>query len=395
MTSKYLIIGATGAIGHAFAIALKNAGEHATLLVRDRRKAIALFGDTSGFTIVEGDVNDFALLKSVAEGVDFIFHGANASYEHWAKAMPLMTKSVIDAAEHAGATVIFPGNNYNYGQTEQPISEVTPFNPNTSLGKVRVGLERMLQRATYQGRIRTIVVRMAEIWGPNVTNKQFAPVFENALKGKAMPWLISTEPAQQLLYAPDAGRAMVALTQSGERNAFEVVNIGGTLVPSVQTWLEQIAEVAGVPAKITVLPKTMLSLLGRFIPVMREVASMSYKYETSVILKDAKFREAHPEFTQTPMNEAIAETLAWFKANGSDAPANSLARRKGRIDGVVRFIVDNVAIVVFPAALALIATQFPTLEGFLPYLAVAAGIYWTPGLHKLTNRVRRSFSRSV
>ncbi len=395
MTSKYLIIGATGAIGHAFAIALKNAGEHATLLVRDRRKAIALFGDTSGFTIVEGDVNDFALLKSVAEGVDFIFHGANASYEHWAKAMPLMTKTVIDAAEHAGATVIFPGNNYNYGQTEQPISEVTPFNPNTSLGKVRVDLERMLQRATDQGRIRTIVVRMAEIWGPNVTNKQFAPVFENALKGKAMPWLISTQPAQQLLYAPDAGRAMVALTQSGERNAYEVVNIGGTLVPSVQTWLEQIAEVAGVPAKITVLPKTMLSLLGRFIPVMREVASMSYKYETSVILKDAKFREAHPEFTQTPMNEAIAETLAWFKANGSDAPANSLARRKGRIDGVVRFFVDNVAIVIFPAALALIATQFPALEGFLPYLAVAAGIYWTPGLHKLTNRVRRSFSRSV
>ncbi len=40
MTSKYLIIGATGALGHAFAKALQDAGLHATLLVRDRRKAV-------------------------------------------------------------------------------------------------------------------------------------------------------------------------------------------------------------------------------------------------------------------------------------------------------------------------------------------------------------------
>lgn len=321
MPNKYLIIGATGAIGHAFAKALQDAGEKATLLVRDRKKAVASFGDTRGFIIVEGDVNDTVLLKSIAEGTEFIFHGANASYEHWATAMPVITQSVIEAAEHSGATVIFPGNNYNFGRTDQPISEITPFNPTAPLSKVRVDLEKMLQRATDQGRIRTLVIRMAEIWGPNVTNKQFAPVFENALKGKAMPWLISTEPAQQLLFAPDAGRAMVALTQDQDRNAYDVVNIGGTLVPSIQSWLEQIAEVAGSPAKISVIPKLMVSLLGRFIPLMREVASLSYKYETSVILNDAKFRAAHPDFQQTPMHKAIAETLAWFEANGADAPA--------------------------------------------------------------------------
>ncbi len=392
MTSKYLIIGATGAIGHAFAKALQDADEHATLLVRDRRKAIALFGDTRGLTIVEGDVNDTALLKTIAKDVKFIFHGANASYEHWANAMPVMTRNVIDAAEHSGATVIFPGNNYNYGPMDQPISEVTPFNPSTALGKVRVDLERMLQRASDQGRIRTLVVRMAEIWGPNVTNKQFAPVFENALRGKAMPWLISTEPEQQLLFAPDAGRAMVALTKRGDPKTYEVINIGGTIVSSVQSWLEQVANVAGTSAKISVVPKFAVSLLGRISPVMHEVASMSYKYETSVILNDHKFRTVLPDFEQTPMKEAIAETLAWFEVNGENTPAKSLARRKGRVDSAVRFAVDNLAIAIFPAILALMATQAPALEGLLPYLAVAAGIYWTPGLHRLTNRLRGSLS---
>ncbi|MEP3297063.1 MAG: NAD-dependent epimerase/dehydratase family protein [Pseudoruegeria sp.] len=319
MTSKYLIIGATGAIGHAFATALQDTGEKATLLVPDRKKATALFDDAAGFTIVEGNSNDIVLLKSAAEGAEYVFHGANVSYDRWVKEMPVMTRNVIDAAEQSGATVIFPGNNYNFGPIEQPISEFTPFNPSTSLGKVRVELERMLQRASDQGRIRTLVVRMAEVWGPNVTNKQFAPVFENAIKGKPMPWLISIEPAQQLLYAPDAGRAIVALIQRGEHKDYEVVNIGGTLVPSIQSWLEQIAEGAGTPAKIKVVPKFMASVLGLIFPVMREVASLSYKYETSVILNEAKFRAAFPGFAYTPMEDAIAETLAWFKANGSVA----------------------------------------------------------------------------
>ncbi len=91
--------------------------------------------------------------------------------------MPVMTRSIIEAAEQSGATLIFPGNNYNFGQIDQPITEITPFNPSAPLGKIRVDLEKMLQQATDQGRIRTLVVRVAEIWDPNVANKLFAPIF--------------------------------------------------------------------------------------------------------------------------------------------------------------------------------------------------------------------------
>ncbi len=128
---------------------------------------------------------------------------------------------------------------------------------------------------------------------------------------------------------------------------------------------------------------------------MREVASLSYKYETTVVLNDAKFKAEHPEFEQTPMKQAIGDTLAWFKAHGADNTANRKTRAKGKIDSAIRFVVDNIAIGIFPAILALIATQVTVLEGFLPYLAVAAGIYWTPGLHALTNRLRARFGRAA
>ncbi|MGR3291155.1 MAG: NmrA family NAD(P)-binding protein [Paracoccaceae bacterium] len=137
MTSKYLIIGATGALGNAFAKALQEANEPAILLVRNRRKAIKLFGDTTGFTLVEGDVNDTALLKEISKGVSFIFHGASVSYEHWATAMPVMTRNIIEAAEHSGATVIFPGNNYNFGKIDQPINE--PPRRSLTASRIRTG----------------------------------------------------------------------------------------------------------------------------------------------------------------------------------------------------------------------------------------------------------------
>ena len=318
MSSKFLIIGATGALGYSVTKAVQESGETATLLVRNRAVAVAKFGDLNGLTIVEGDVNDEQLLKELAAGTQFIFHGANVPYQNWAKAMPVMTRSVIAAAEHSGATIIFPGNNYNYGQIDQPINEITPFNPNTSLGKTRVELERMLQLASDQGRIRTLVVRLAELWGPNVTNKQFAPVFENAPKGKPLPWMIATNVPQQLLYSPDAGRAIVRLTGRQNTQAYEVFNIGGTRVASMDAWLKTVGDVAGKAAKISVIPKAMLSTLGLFIPLLRSVRSLAYKFETSIILNDDRFTAQFPDFRMTPMREAIRETLDWFAASGKN-----------------------------------------------------------------------------
>lgn len=207
--------------------------------------------------------------------------------------------------------------------------------------------------------------------------------------------MISADTPQQLLYAPDAARAIFAVTRRDDLKPYEVYNVGGTTVPTISSWLETITEVAGGAARISVTPKAMVRFLGLFIPVMREVASLAYKYETTVFLSDDKFKQAHPELHQTPMRVAIAETLEWFKQNGSGSDARRKATRRARVDSTVRFCVDNIAIAAFPAILLLLATQLPILEGFTLYLAVAAGIYWTPGLHSVTDRIRSFFGRKA
>ena len=392
MNTHYLVIGATGAIGFAFTQALLEADRKVTILVRDQRKALSLFGASQTLNIVKGDVYDSALLHRLASDADFIFHGANVPYEHWATAMPVITRRIIDAAEISCATVIFPGNNYNYGCTDESISEITPFDPCASLGSVRVQLERMLQQATDQGRIRTLVVRLAELWGPNVTNKMFAPVFENARRGKAMPWLVTDQVPQQLLFNRDAGQAIAALTLRKNRQAYEVFNMGGTLVPSINSWLKNIAAIAGHSARIFIVPKTMVNLLGLVSPSMKAIKSTIYKYEHTIALNDTKLAQVLPAVPSTPMNRAIEETLSWFAQNGQHSTLARTRRAGLRKQAIYRFAVDNVAIGLFPLVIALLGSQVAFIGSNAVLFGVVAGIYWTPGLHSL---VRRCFPRQL
>lgn len=186
----------------------------------------------------------------------------------------------------------------------------------------------------------------------------------------------------------DAGRAIVALTQLEDRPKYDVINIGGELVPSIEHWLKEIANIAGAKPAISITPKTMVKMLGRFIPVMREVASMSYKYEKTITLNDEKFRTRCPQFKFTSMDYAIKETLQWFQQHGTISSEARSNRRKARAAAIWAFAVDNIAIGLFPVAIGFAVAQIPAIQNAAIYIAVAAGIYWTPSLHKLANTVK-------
>lgn len=73
MNSKYLVIGATGAIGYGFTKALLDANKPTTILVRNKFKAIKLFGNHSSLNIVEGDIHDRSVLCALAQDAEYIF----------------------------------------------------------------------------------------------------------------------------------------------------------------------------------------------------------------------------------------------------------------------------------------------------------------------------------
>ncbi len=322
-----LILGATGSIGYAVTANLLARQWPVTILVRNRPKAETLFPNAPTLTIVEGDVQDTELLNRLAVDKQFIFHGINYPYNQWFGNMDTATQKIIDAASPSGATIFFPGNVYNFGNIKEPIRENSPANPCTRKGQLRVEIEAMLEQAAEAGKSRVLNVRLPDFWGPNVLNDGVRPVFENALNGTALPWLLTADIPHQSVYTNDAAELITRLMLrewdmkgNATSKPYEVWNYGGTTVPSVRSWFGQISDLAGNPLKVQVYSRFLISVLGLFMPTLREVKEMLYLYENTILLDDKKILTLFPDFRPTPMKQALTDTLTWFSEHQLKRP---------------------------------------------------------------------------
>jgi nucleoside-diphosphate-sugar epimerase len=319
MKTNILILGATGSIGYAVAERYLAAGTPITILVRNRAKAERLFPAGSPVEIVEGDVQDAALLKRLAADKSVIFHGINYLYQDWFGKMEPATQHIIDAAAPNQALIVFPGNVYDYGLPDGPITETTVPQPISRKGALRIELERMLQTAAEAETCRVLNVRLPDFWGPNVLNEGVRPLMQAALTGKPMPWLVNADIPHQLVYTRDAAEVIVRLTeraiaQRSTTRPYEVVNYGGETVPTMRGFLNKLARVAGTAAPVRVYAAWQVRLLGWFKPFVGEVVELLYLYRNSVVLDDAKLRRLLPDFRETPTDTAMTDTLNWFRA---------------------------------------------------------------------------------
>ena len=116
--------------------------------------------------VVEVDALDHAAVSEAAHGVDVVLHALNPTYQLWrTQALPL-AYSALTAAEKAGATLMFPGNLYNYGSVlPEVIDETTPMRPTSHKGRIRVAIEDRLQEAAEERGLRVIIVRAGDFFG--------------------------------------------------------------------------------------------------------------------------------------------------------------------------------------------------------------------------------------
>ena len=319
-----LILGATGSIGYAVATNLLARHLPVTILVRNRTKADALFPSQPTLTVVEGDAQDAALLTRLATDKTHIFHGVNYPYHQWFGNMDTVTQTIIDAAAVSKATIVLPGNVYNFGIATEPIREDSLPNPISRKGKLRVEIEAMLERAANAGTCRVLNVRLPDFWGPNVLNEGVKPIFVNALTGRAMPWLVTIDIPHQAVYTPDAAEIIVRLMLRDSAKPHEIWNYGGSTLPTMRLWFGQISAITGKPLKTRVYSRFIIRLLGVFMPVLREVKEMIYLYENTVLLDDHKARAAFPDFQPTPMNQALRETLRWYSKHELKQPVQAV-----------------------------------------------------------------------
>lgn len=311
-----LVIGATGGIGGAVAERLLAGGWRVRALNRDPQTA-ARTHDRPGLEWVKGDAMVETDVMAAADGASLVVHGANPpAYRNWAGLQEPMLNASIAAATAAGARLVFPGTVYNYGPDAFPsLTEASPQHPRTRKGAIRVRMEEALARASRENRLRVLIVRCGDFFGPKPGNNWLS----QGLVKPGKPLAAVTYPGPLSVphcwaYLPDVAETVVRLVDDeAGLGDFEVFHMKGQTLTGAEL-ITALEAVAGRKLAVSRLPWLAVRAVAPFNETMREMLEMRYLWETPVLLDNARLVERLGAEPHTAIADALRTALGGLGA---------------------------------------------------------------------------------
>lgn len=308
---KQVILG-TGQLGLAIMDELVGQGE-AVKLVNRSGKVNEVLPD--GVILETADLTDPAQVAAACEGAEIVYFCAQPPYDHWPELFPPLAAAVVEGLARTGAKLVFGSNVYMYGPTDgRPIHEELPYAAQTRKGRARTAVANLLLEAHAQGRLPVVIGRAADFYGPRVTDSMVGEIlFGAALSGETGMLAGDIDLPHTLTFIRDFARALITLGRHEEAYG------RAWHVPSAETitarqFQELIEAAVGRPVKVRVVGKTMMRLAGLFNPIMRETAEMMYEFDEPFIIDHSRYTAAFGNGV-TPHEEAIRETVAWYRVH--------------------------------------------------------------------------------
>ncbi|WP_299045411.1 NAD-dependent epimerase/dehydratase family protein [uncultured Tateyamaria sp.] len=294
--ANVIVLGAKGRVGRAAARAFAEAGWSVT------RAGRGIDGPGS----VQVDATDRAAVTRACAGADVIVNAVNPPYHHWVQTVPKVTEAVIAAARAHGATVMIPGNIYNYGHSLPPVlREDTPWVANTRKGGIRIRMER----AYRDSGVRTIVLRSGDYFEAAQTGDWFGSYITAKLGQGKVTYPGPRDQVHAWAYLPDVGRAMAALADLRSTfDTFEEFNFDGYALTG-DDLIALIEQAVGRPLRVTPFPWFAVRMMGLWSPLMREVLEMRYLWQRPHAVDGTKLNGVLPAFRSTPVDRAIAASV--------------------------------------------------------------------------------------
>jgi nucleoside-diphosphate-sugar epimerase len=301
------ILGAGGAIGNELAKALPFYTTSIKLFGRNPEKV----NETD--LLFKGDLTNSEDVNRALNGSEVAYLTAGLTYDLkvWRKNWPLIMQNVIQGCIVNNCRLVFFDNIYLYnGKDLDPIKETNIADPPSQKGKVRNEIVQMIWRATEEKKLEALVARCADYYGPSIRNSSLLTetVFAPLSKGQTANWLMNDKCKHSFTYTIDAGKATALLGNT--RNAFgETWHLPTAKNPLTgKEWIELIAREMRTKPKYRVVNKTMVRLIGLFVPAMRESVEMLYQYDKDYVFNSDKF-ESRFSFEPTPYVEGVKHII--------------------------------------------------------------------------------------
>jgi nucleoside-diphosphate-sugar epimerase len=304
MSARVLVLGAAGRLGHKAAQAFRDAGWTVASLMRPGSAARA----PAGTEIVELHALDHAAVCTAARGAAVILHALNPPYTDWSRQALPLAYSAISAAETAGATLLFPGNLYNYGSPLPPvIDENTPMRASSRKGQLRVAIEDRIAEAAERG-VRTIIVRAGDFYGGG-QGSWFDLVLAKEIRRGRITYPGPLDVAHEWAYLPDFASTLLRVAAIRETlPQFASFGFPGHAV----TGHEFTAAIArAMRGKLETKRMTwwLIHALRPVVPLCRELSEIAYLWNEPHRIDGAKLEAAIGAIPRTPLDLAVARAL--------------------------------------------------------------------------------------
>jgi nucleoside-diphosphate-sugar epimerase len=304
----HTLLGSTGVIGTETAKALASYPVRVRLVSRNPVKV----NDTD--ELLKADLMNPAEMSKAVEGSDVVYITIGFPYDAklWQKVWVPFIQSAIYACANHKAKLVFFDNDYMYAPSAIPFqTEDSPIGPTSKKGIVRAEVLSLLLKAEADQNVNVLVARSADFYGANIALRSvlLELTYENFKKGKAANWLYNADAKHTFSYTKDIGRALAQLgnTPDAFGQTWHVPTTKEALTG--REWTALVADAMGVkPYKLQVMPSWLVSLLGLFVPYLKEVKEMRYMYDQDYIFNSDKF-EKRFGWGATAPKVALAETI--------------------------------------------------------------------------------------
>ena len=306
---KYTILGSGGSVSDTLIPELQKRKIDIRLISR-RATPVAGITDNVSADLLDAKAVSDAVAGSAAA---FLVAGLPYSAKVWQEKWPVVMQNAINACAKHNVTLIFFDNVYMYGRVTGKMTEETPINPCSKKGEVRAKIAQMFLDAVKSGKIKGLIARAADFYGPNTPLSMFTNLaIDYIKKGKKPQALLHDDLKHSFTFITDTGRALADL--AADESAVNQVWHLPTYNPALtgKQMIETFAKYYGTSPKYSVMGKMMINIGGLFMPTVREIKEMLYQYESDYHFDSTKF-EKHFSYGATDYEEGLRQTATWYK----------------------------------------------------------------------------------
>ncbi len=259
-----------------------------------------------------GDATDPARMREVCRGAGVVYNAVNPPFARWREAFPAAVDGVLAGAEAAGARMVFVDDTWMYGRVDGPMTEDLPSRPVSDKGVLRAWLAEKVLAAHAAGRVRTVVGRAPELYGPAVESVLGRNIFGPALSGRPAVWVGELDQPLAPMFVDDFAHGLANLGEADEALG-AAWHLPTPQPTTAREFFASIEAATGRPLRVHRLGERAVRALGTVWPVAREGAQMLYQFRQPHVVDASRYEAVVGRGVVTPYDQGIKVTLDSYR----------------------------------------------------------------------------------